>query len=228
MTPDDKASGQSDEAVGALVVERTITGFHQDVVGDWVAELDCGHNQHIRHRPPFQIRAWVVDDDDRAAHLGTKLGCPLCERTEAPPTLRRVRATPIWDEQTIPKALRRDHRIAAGTWGLLIVHRGRLRFIASTTPEIDVEVDAGSTQGIPPEISHRIEPSDDVRFSIEFSIVDRGQSDAHTEESPSERVSDEGGDPACWAGLLCADCGVVLGDGPHRPGCTFRVNESET
>ena len=37
-------------------VERPITGYHQDELGDWVAELDCGHNQHVRHRPPFQLR----------------------------------------------------------------------------------------------------------------------------------------------------------------------------
>jgi hypothetical protein len=32
--------------------------------------------------------------------------------------------------------------------------------------------------------------------------------------------SSEGGDPACWAGLLCEECGVVLAEGPHRPECT--------
>jgi methylenetetrahydrofolate dehydrogenase (NADP+) / methenyltetrahydrofolate cyclohydrolase len=28
------------------------------------------------------------------------------------------------------------------------------------------------------------------------------------------------GDPACWAGLLCADCGAVVDGSVHRPGCT--------
>jgi hypothetical protein len=31
-------------------VEWRIVGFHQDTEGDWVAELDCGHRQHVRHR----------------------------------------------------------------------------------------------------------------------------------------------------------------------------------
>jgi len=30
-------------------MNRRITGFHQDDVGDWVAELDCGHTQLVRH-----------------------------------------------------------------------------------------------------------------------------------------------------------------------------------
>jgi TetR/AcrR family transcriptional regulator, lmrAB and yxaGH operons repressor len=35
-----------------------------------------------------------------------------------------------------------------------------------------------------------------------------------------EREASEGGDLACWAGLLCEECGAVLADGPHRPTCT--------
>jgi AcrR family transcriptional regulator len=37
-----------------------------------------------------------------------------------------------------------------------------------------------------------------------------------------ESVSSQVGDPACWAGLLCEECGVVLADGPHRPTCSAR------
>jgi TetR/AcrR family transcriptional regulator, lmrAB and yxaGH operons repressor len=29
----------------------------------------------------------------------------------------------------------------------------------------------------------------------------------------------EGGDPACWAGLVCEGCGLVLSEGLHRPSC---------
>ncbi len=31
--------------------------------------------------------------------------------------------------------------------------------------------------------------------------------------------SDEGGEPACWAQLVCPDCGMLVSDGEH-PGCT--------
>jgi hypothetical protein len=27
-------------------------GYHQDEEQNWVAELSCGHQQHVRHRPP--------------------------------------------------------------------------------------------------------------------------------------------------------------------------------
>jgi hypothetical protein len=37
-------------------MNRWVVGFHQDDHLDWVAELDCGHSQHVRHDPPFQMR----------------------------------------------------------------------------------------------------------------------------------------------------------------------------
>ncbi len=29
-----------------------------------------------------------------------------------------------------------------------------------------------------------------------------------------------GGDPACWAGLVCQECGAVISEG-HRAGCSL-------
>jgi hypothetical protein len=58
--------------------ERRIIGFHQDQEGDWVAELEGGHNQHVRHDPPWQERAWVLSGEGRAGRLGTVLTCRLC------------------------------------------------------------------------------------------------------------------------------------------------------
>ena len=47
--------------MGAM--HRAMTGFRRDDDGDWVAELSCLHNQHIRHEPPFWEAAWVEDDE---------------------------------------------------------------------------------------------------------------------------------------------------------------------
>ncbi|HYC31552.1 MAG TPA: DUF3565 domain-containing protein, partial [Gemmatimonadales bacterium] len=53
-------------------------GFHQDAEGHWVAELECGHGQHVRHEPPWQVRPWVLTEEGRAARRGTVLACRLC------------------------------------------------------------------------------------------------------------------------------------------------------
>ncbi|MGB8479055.1 MAG: DUF3565 domain-containing protein [Acidobacteriaceae bacterium] len=55
-----------------------IVGFHQDEHEDWVAELSCGHAQHVRHRPPWILRPWVVTEEGRKQHLNTTLLCKEC------------------------------------------------------------------------------------------------------------------------------------------------------
>ena len=39
-----------------------LAGFHQDEEEHWVAELECGHGQHVRHDPPWQVRTWVTTE----------------------------------------------------------------------------------------------------------------------------------------------------------------------
>lgn len=60
-------------------MRRKIAGFHQDELGDWVADLECGHTQHVRHQPPFQVRPWVVSAEGRCSRLGCELECKRCE-----------------------------------------------------------------------------------------------------------------------------------------------------
>ncbi len=66
-------------------MQRTITGFEQDEEGYWVALLSCGHRQHMRHKPPFIERPWVVDAQSRNARIGTTIECPLCLQPDNPP-----------------------------------------------------------------------------------------------------------------------------------------------
>jgi hypothetical protein len=65
-------------------MERQVTGFHQDEQGHWVAEVECGHNQHVRHDPPWESRPWVVTPEGRCSHLGMRLNCVKCDRGEPP------------------------------------------------------------------------------------------------------------------------------------------------
>lgn len=101
-------------------MQRSIVAFREDAEGDWVAELDCGHRRHVRHRPPLFPEPWVLTAEGREQRLGTSLECRLCDE-------------------------------------------------------------------------------------------------------------DGGGEAACFANLVCPDCGVVLDGTPHHPGCPWSpVSETET
>ncbi len=105
-------------------MQRTIVGFEQDEVGDWVALLECGHRQHVRHRPPWQERPWVVTAEGRKERVGSPLECRECDEAEAP---RHVEDAEVMDE--------------------------------------------------------------------------------------------DAGDPACWAHIVCPECGAPVEGGSHHPGC---------
>ncbi|RZG86604.1 DUF3565 domain-containing protein [Acinetobacter sp. WCHAc060033] len=60
---------------------QKIIGFHLDEEQHWVADLECGHGQHVRHTPPWQNRPWVMTEQGRQEKLGVALNCKKCEET---------------------------------------------------------------------------------------------------------------------------------------------------
>ena len=60
-------------------MNRRIVGWHQDEQGDWVAELACGHGQHVRHTPPLSFRPWVLTGEGRTSFVGYELNCVRCD-----------------------------------------------------------------------------------------------------------------------------------------------------
>lgn len=62
----------------ASVPPRTIVGFVQDDESHWVAQLSCGHRQHVRHEPPLQSRPWVLTEEGRQSRVGSSLPCMHC------------------------------------------------------------------------------------------------------------------------------------------------------
>ena len=62
-------------------MNQKITGFHLDGEGHWVADLGCGHRQHVRHDPPWMVRPWVLTEEGRRSRLGVELECKRCDET---------------------------------------------------------------------------------------------------------------------------------------------------
>ncbi|HET7306653.1 MAG TPA: DUF3565 domain-containing protein [Gammaproteobacteria bacterium] len=65
-------------------MKKRITGFHLDDERHWVAELECGHNQHVRHRPPWINRPWTQTEAGRKKMLGSTLNCKKCDADASP------------------------------------------------------------------------------------------------------------------------------------------------
>ena len=106
-------------------METTIVGFHPDDAGDWVAELACGHGQHMRHTPPWQERPWVTTEEGRQGKIGARIECALCAAIRLPLDAREYKRTGNFTEETLPAALRKEHRTKAGTWGRIVVTEGQ-------------------------------------------------------------------------------------------------------
>lgn len=76
------------------------------------------------------------------------------------------RTTPIFDEATLPEALRRDHATKPGVWGVIRVLEGRLRYIQASGDETLLE--PGVPGLIAPAARHRVEPIGPMRMQVEF------------------------------------------------------------
>jgi tellurite methyltransferase len=148
-------------------LQRRITGFLRDEHGDWIASLDCGHRQHVRHNPPFMNRPWVVSEEGRAEQLGKEWSCPPCDRFEMPSDFVAYKRTPEFTEATVPQGLLRDHSTKAGVWAQIRVLDGTLRYhVPSLSRRFDLTRDAPGI--VIAEVVHHVEPLGPVRFYVEF------------------------------------------------------------
>jgi tellurite resistance-related uncharacterized protein len=76
-------------------------------------------------------------------------------------------ASPIFDEQSLPDALRNDHRTKAGTWGLLRVLDGEVRLIFVDPPSEQL-VTPDNPALIAPQATHHVVPLGPMTMQVEF------------------------------------------------------------
>jgi len=88
-----------------------------------------------------------------------------------PDDLEPYRRTDLFTEATVPAALRRDHSTKAGSWGLIRVVSGRLRYRITDPrrPASETILTADGPPGIvEPTMLHAVEPDGPVSFHVEF------------------------------------------------------------
>jgi tellurite resistance-related uncharacterized protein len=77
------------------------------------------------------------------------------------------KTTPVFDEVTLPEAIRSAHSTKPGVWGLLRIIEGEARLVFHE-PSRTVEVTPDSPGLIVPEAVHHVELGGPVRLRVEF------------------------------------------------------------
>lgn len=77
------------------------------------------------------------------------------------------RSTPIFDERTLPVALRREHRTKPGVWGVVRVLEGEVK-LSFIDPPNALIVSPGSPGLLLPDQPHFVEPVGTMRMQVEF------------------------------------------------------------
>lgn len=80
---------------------------------------------------------------------------------------RPYRSTPVFDEETLPAALRASHSTKAGTWGLIRVIEGELRLTFPETGRILLLAPGKPGQVNPGEI-HFVTPLGPMKMQVDF------------------------------------------------------------
>jgi len=77
------------------------------------------------------------------------------------------KSTPVFDENTLPAGLRREHRTKVGVWGIIRVLEGRLRFRV-LDPISETILDLDHPGFVLPDQPHSVEPLGAVQMRVEF------------------------------------------------------------
>ena len=148
-------------------MKRRIIRFGHDDIGDWVATLNCGHLQHVRHSPPFINRPWVITEFGRKSKLGETLNCARCDKFEFPGNFIPYKKTPVFTEKSLPSGLKNDHSTKTGVWGKIILTEGTLQYRVNSL-KTDTVLSPNETGIILPEILHSVALLGPVKFYVEF------------------------------------------------------------
>lgn len=126
---------------------------------------------YISPRPSFthhpltvQAGAHMVDIVNRAIHYRS---VDPVMNAAGPTRANPYKATPVFDETSLPAGLRREHRTKAGSWGVIRVLEGRLRYHV-LDPDSEVILEPGRPGLILPEQPHLVEPLGPIRMQVEF------------------------------------------------------------
>jgi tellurite resistance-related uncharacterized protein len=93
---------------------------------------------------------------------------PIARRGELPLGSVAYRTIGPFGAQSLPTGLRAEHRLKEGTWGLLALNEGSLRFVWDDEQGGADELSAPATLVVPPQVPHHVEGEGPFALTIAF------------------------------------------------------------
>lgn len=81
--------------------------------------------------------------------------------------VRPYRSTPVFDQDSLPAALRSRHDTKAGVWGLIRVIEGKLK-LTTLDPHSEVVLTPGNPGLVLPQQPHFVTPLGEMRMQVDF------------------------------------------------------------
>jgi len=101
--------------------------------------------------------------------------------TTLPPGLTAYKRTPVFDQDSLPAGLRREHRTKAGVWALIHVIEGSLLY-RTLDPRSEQILTTGNPGIVTPGEPHEVEPLGPMRMYVEFHSARTVEGGPHTEQ----------------------------------------------
>ncbi len=98
---------------------------------------------------------------------------------ELPAGLTAYKRTPIFDQDSLPAGLRREHRTRAGVWALIHVLEGSLRYRILDPPGEQI-LTVGTPGVVRPGQPHEVTPIGAMRMYVEFHSASTVEGGPHT------------------------------------------------
>lgn len=124
-----------------------------------MSELITPRPDATQHPLTLQAAKHMTDFIDRAVHFRGK----AAPKAKPEP----YKTTPIFDENTLPAGLRKEHRTKAGVWGIIRVIQGQVNY-RILEPTSQTILDADNPGYVMPDQPHLVEPMGPMQMVVEF------------------------------------------------------------
>lgn len=87
---------------------------------------------------------------------------------QLPSSVLAYKKTKVFNDESIPQGLLKDHRTLKGVWGVINIIEGELLYIITSNPLEKIKLTKDFFGVVEPEQLHFVKPIGRVKFYVEF------------------------------------------------------------